>query len=300
MMLSMKITYISLALLLISGCSLISEQAQDQRRQDIEEIAAEIESPSVERSLLESAKDAENSGNFGKAEQFYKQLIDRNPNKFEYKFHHAEISRKAGKCDAAISRYDSLLQAQPNNIDVMEGKGLCLLATGKNSKASEVFSKILAAEPNRWKSLNAAGLIFATDKKFNEANQYFDAAVAASNNEPAVLNNQALTKALMGNFKDASKILDKAASESKAGSPQRRSIDLNRALIYGISGNLDSAEKAARPHLTEAQLFNNMGVYAELAKDKELAKTYLNKAMQETPVYYDRAWENLQRIKSGK
>jgi Flp pilus assembly protein TadD len=59
---------------------------------------------------------------------------------------------------------------------------------------------------------------------------------------------------------------------------------------------MDMAEDVAKPHLTKPQLYNNLGIYAELNKDKDLAKTYINKALTNTPVYYDRAWENLERL----
>lgn len=296
----MKTTSILLIFTLIAGCSLVSEDAKHKRVQDINEIAAEINTPTIATTLLDSAQEAEKAGNLPKAEQYYSQLIERDPDNKKYRFMHAEILRKSGKCEKALIKYESLLVNDANNLDVLEGKGLCLLTASKNQQASDIFAKILAAEPNRWKSLNAAGLIFATDKKFSEAGQYFEAAAKASENEPAVLNNHGLTKALMGNFKDAISTLQDASARAKKAGTQKRSIDLNLALIYGISGNLDMAEKTARPHLTDPQLFNNMGVYAELAKDKELAKTYLNKAMKETPVYYERAWENLERVKSGK
>jgi Flp pilus assembly protein TadD len=297
----MKKLLIITAFFALPGCQILSEQvSKDQRLQELNEAAEDVDTLTIESSHLQSAKAAEKMGSLVKAEYYYSQLVDTKPNNLDYQFSYAEVLRKAGKCEAATKGYDKVLAGKPNNVDAMEGKALCLLAGGKNPQAADIFAKILADEPNRWKSLNGAGLIFAGDKKFNEASQYFSAAAEASGDNPAVLNNQGLAKALTGNFKDGIKILEGALIKSEDNTGQKRNIALNLALVYGIAGNMDAAEKTARPHLTEPQLYNNLGVYAELGKDKELAKTYLNKALQGTAVYYERAWDNLERVKSGK
>lgn len=286
---------------LLTSCTIDStKSSQEKRLEELESVANQVDTPTIERTNLEYAKAAVQSGNLIKAEYYYSQLLESKPDSTEYLFDYSEVLRKSGKCPLAMKGYDKVLAIKPNDIDTLEGKGLCLLASSKNPQAADIFTQILAADPTRWKSLNAAGLIFASDKKFTEASQYFNAAAKYSNDNPAVLNNQGLAKALTGNFKDGIKILEDALIKTDDSSNQKRSIALNLALIYGISGNMDLAEKTARPYLTEPQLYNNMGVYAELAKDKELAKTYLNKALQDTPVYYDRAWDNLERVKAEK
>lgn len=297
----MKKLLIITAFLALPACNIIGDPiTKDQRLQELNDAAKDVESPTIESTQLESAKAAEKMGSLVKAEYYYGQLVEARPNNLEYQFGYAEILRKAGKCELANKGYDKVLATKPEDADAMEGKALCLLSGGKNQQAADIFAKILAKEPNRWKSLNGAGLIFAADKKYNEASQYFTAAADASGNSPAVLNNQGLAKALTGNFKDGIAVLETALLKAEDNTGQKRNIALNLALVYGISGNIDAAEKTARPYLTEVQLYNNLGVYADLGKDKELAKTYLNKALQSTPVYYERAWDNLERVKSEK
>ncbi len=285
----------------LSACAISGEEAsKDKRLQELNEAANEVNTPTIESTQLESAEAAEKVGSLVKAEYYYSQLVEARPNNLDYQFRYAEILRKAGKCEQAMKGYEKIIAAKPGDMNALEGKALCLLAVGKNPQAADIFSQILVAEPNRWKSLNGAGLIFAGDKKFNEAAQYFNAASDASDGNPAVMNNQGLAKALTGNFKDGIKILEKAMLKSENNTGQKRNIALNLALVYGISGDEDMAERTARPYLTEPQLYNNLGVYAELAKDRDLAKTYLNKALQGAPIYYERAWENLERVNSEK
>ena len=277
-----------------------SKKAQTDRKTELEKDLESIKPPSIEGTLEESAQNAEKKGDLAKMAYFYEQLVNKNPKNKTYKYKYAESARKLGNCQLALGIYKELLAEEPKNLDYMESKGLCLLANTEFKDAADIFTAVINADDTRWKSINGAGLIFALNKKYKEANEYLDLAAKISGNNPSVLNNQALIKAIIGNYSDSIKILELASAKASNDESQKRQIDLNLALVYGISGRLDDAEDTARPHLTEPQLYNNMGIYAELHKDKDLAKTYLNKALSGTPIYYDRAWENLERVEKGR
>jgi Flp pilus assembly protein TadD len=105
----------------------------------------------------------------------------------------------------------------------------------------------------------------------------------------------------LGNYAGAIEILQQASRNSEDVPEQKRRVDLNLALVYGISGDFDTAKAVAAPHLTEPQLYNNLGIYSELARQPELARTYLSKALDSTTIYYDKAWENLENLnKQGR
>lgn len=285
--------------LLTAGCSSIKSVLPGEpidRKKFLESIEGP-NVPTVEKELLESARKASDSGNYRDADQYFGQLISKNPDKPEYLYPYAEMLRKAGQCQKASPIFEKLLSKDPKSLDYRESKGLCLLATGDFDKAGQVFSGVISEDSARWKSINGAGVIFALNKKFSEAGEYFDLALEASNQNPSVLANTGLVKAILGNHKEAISLLSRASAGSQQGSAQKRQADLNLALVYGISGDSASAEKAARPHLTEAQLYNNLGEYAKIAKDPQLARTYLNKALTQSQVYYPKAWENLEKVK---
>jgi Flp pilus assembly protein TadD len=292
----LALTLASCAGLTNKKLSLTADDAQKERIKENEDATKDVETESVEDSLFRSAQNAEGAGDIMKSGYYYDQLVDRYPKNKIYKYKYAESLRKMGSCNLAYEQYDALIKSDEKNLDYQEGKALCLLADTKYEEAGDIFTKIINADSKRWRSINGAGLIFASNKKYQEANQYLELAAATSGNSPTVLNNQALIKALVGNTDDAITLLNKASARAGDDKTQKRQIDLNLALIYGISGNMDMAQEVAKPHLTQSQLFNNMGVYAELAKDKELAKTYVNKALMDTPIFYDKAWNNLQRL----
>jgi Flp pilus assembly protein TadD len=291
---------LALCLISLASCSLLPQRhADEQDKKELEEALKGTDVPSMESTLQESGDAALANGDSLKAEYYFNQLVKKSPDNPVYKYKLAEALRRRGDCNEALPLYDDVLKAKADNMDAREGQALCLVSTGEFQKAGPILTDIIQRDPSRWKSINAAGLIFAINNKFKEANQYFDLASDVSNHNPSVLNNQALVRALIGNNDDAIKILKDASLRAGEGTAQKRDIDLNLAMVYGISRNIDMAEATAKPWLTTPQLYNNMGIYAELGKDPELARTYLNKALMGTPVYYDRAWDNLERLDSG-
>ena len=293
--------FLLISFLLISACSTLGLEGREnaQRDEELRKEIDEFETPSIEKSIYEAALNALEQGEYPKAEQFLKQLMKDHPKNPTYLQKYADLGRRMGKCKVSIGIYDALLKKDAGNIDFQEGKALCQLSMGEYDAAGRTFTDIMEKDATRWRSINGAGLIFVSRKKFTEANQYFALAAEVSGQDATVLNNQGLTKALVGNYPDAIAILQQASESSKDVPEQKRRVDLNLALVYGISGDFDSAKATAAPHLTEPQLYNNLGIYSEIARQPELARTYLNKALGATTIYYDRAWENLERLDKG-
>lgn len=297
----MKNTLLALTALLILASCTVFEDPKERKLEEHEELMEKfdsIDAPTMDKELYRSAISAVKNGDFYSADQYYQQLIKNSPNNPKYKMDYAMLSRKMGRCDLSMQIYNDLeaTKAKINPLDIKEEKALCQLSQGEFQKAGEAFTEVINADSSRWKSINGAGLIFATKKKFNEANQYLDLAADVSNGNPAVLNNQGLVKAIIGNYDDAIEVLKTASIRAKEDAEQKRRVDLNLAMVYGISGQVELAEAVAKPHLAEPQLFNNLGVYAELSKQPQLAKTYLNKALTGAPIHYERAWDNLERV----
>lgn len=247
----------------------------------------------------EMAKEAAANGDYQRAGQFYQQLVSAKKGTPEqmlrYKLGMAEAARKLGNAEAALAMYDELYRESPSNMDVAEGRGLALMAAGKTADAGRAFSEVIDKDPKRWRSLNALGILFVTKNMIPEAIAYYTEALNQSPNNAAVLNNVGLSYATDRNFSRALEALQHASRVSKAPS-QRKQVELNLAMVYGVSGDFDMAREVASKYLEGAALDNNLGLYAHLAKDDALAKSYLNMALSQSPTYYERAWENLDAL----
>ncbi|MFZ4124530.1 MAG: tetratricopeptide repeat protein [Rickettsiales bacterium] len=255
--------------------------------------------PTVQSTLEKQAETAIQKGDFARASAFYEQMIDSKAppakDKLRYRAMMGDMLRRTGQYEKALKAFDTVLKADANNIDALEGKGLSEMALGRSADAGRTLSKVLDKDGKRWRTLNALGILFVTKNMIPEAVEYFTEGLRVSADNPAILNNVGLARAIDRNYPRAIETLQQAAKMS-ANDERKKQIELNLALVYGISGDLDSARAMAEKHLTGATLDNNLGLYAHLAKNDELAKTYLNMALSNSPTYYERAWNNLDII----
>ena len=244
----------------------------------------------------EMAKDALKNGDLQRASGIYQQILDSKKGTPEqilrYKMAMADITRRLGRNDAALAMYDELYHDNPTNLDVMEGRGLALMANGKTTDAGRQFADVMAKDPKRWRTLNALGILFVTKNMVPEAMDYYAEALKNSPDNPAILNNVGLSYATDKQYPRGIEALQQASRFSKSAA-QKKQIDLNLAMVYGVSGDLDTAHDIAEKYLDDAALDNNLGLYAHLAKDDNLARSYLNMALSQSPTYYERAWDNL-------
>ncbi|MFM9890284.1 MAG: tetratricopeptide repeat protein [Rickettsiales bacterium] len=242
------------------------------------------------------AIEATQKGDFKRASQFYEQLVGSKKGSPEevlrYKLGLAESARRLGENDRALAMFSQLTKENPDNLDAHEGRALTLTATGKTTDAGREFSDILAKDPKRWRTLNALGILFTSKNMIPEAMAYYTEALKYSPDNVAVLNNVGLAQAIDRQYAAAIEALGQASRLSKSPA-QRQQVDLNLAMVYGASGDLDTASDVAGKYLSGPALDNNLGLYAHLSKNDALAKTYLNMALSQSPVYYERAWENL-------
>lgn len=255
----------------------------------------------VNETLEKQAKAALKDNDPRRASQFYEQLIGSKKGtaaeKLRYKLGFSDCLRRLGDPDA-LAAYDEILKDNPDNLEAQEGRGLTLMAMGKATDAGRAFSDIMKVDAKRWRTLNALGILFVTKNMVPEAMAYYTEALKQSPDNPAVLNNVGLSQAVDKNYPRAMAALEQASRVS-GGGERRRQIDLNLAMVYAASGDLDTAKDIASKYLQGPTLDNNLGLYAHLAKNDGLAKTYLNMALSGSQTYYERAWTNLEILDSG-
>ena len=251
---------------------------------------------SMQDGQIEEAKNAEKVGDYAKASQIYQQILEKSPEDKNIVLLLGDNFRRSGEYDKAISVYDSLIAKDAANISAKEGKAITLISKGDFETPTALLDDVIKLDAKRWKSLNAMGILFVTRGLQPEAQQYFEEALKNSPNNLAVMNNLGLSKALSKDFSKSIEMLNKASAQSGVGSAERKRIDLNLALVYAATGKLEEAKKLAEIYLVGAQLNNNLGLYAHLAKDDNLAKSYLNMALTESKTYYSKAWENLESL----
>lgn len=266
---------------------------------DTEKFLSGLKGPKIlgiDDTLMESAKEAEKKGNFQQAAIFYRQILDKNADNPDAMLGMADALRRSGELDKSIAAYDALIAKDSHTAAAREGKALALITKGDFDTPAGLLDEVMKQDATRWKTLNALGILFSTRNLQNEAQQYFTEALKHHPDSPPILNNLGLAQALNKKYDEAIETLLKASNLSASGSLERKRIDLNAALVYASAGKLDEARFMAENYLSGAALNNNLGLYAHLAKDDQMARAYLNMALTESKTYYAKAWENLQDI----
>jgi Flp pilus assembly protein TadD len=248
----------------------------------------------VDGSMIAMAEAAAKRGEYAKAASVYEQLFMKDQENVAYMEALGRILRMAGRNEKAAALYREAYRREPKNIDIVEGYGLTMMAMGKKEEALQLLGDVLKQDEGRWRSLNAVGIAFAMDNKIHEALQYYNAALKVDANNPSILNNIGLIYGMAKDYDSAVTALTRASMA--APDDKKKRIDLNLSMMHALSGNMEKAEKVAAAHLSKAALYNNMGFLADISQKPELARSYINMALSKSPVHYEKAWQNLQKL----
>jgi Flp pilus assembly protein TadD len=232
------------------------------------------------------AETAVKAQDYKQAISLYEQLLEKYPGKEDYIIKMADCYRMLNDTFKAMELYDQIIVKEvtnpdnPNITPAKEGKALCFMRETQFDEAIRLFSEVLAKDAMKWKTINAIGVAHALNHNYKEAIEYYDLALSASNNDPVVLNNLALSMAFQGHFSKSAKVLEDMLKNLPKDDKRRKKMELNLALIYGISGRLDEARDLSLPYLTDAQLANNLEYFTELSHNKKLAKEFLGNTLK--------------------
>jgi len=248
--------------------------------------------------MQNKAESAFSKGDYANSSRLYEKLVGQYPDNKEYLLYWAESLRLSGASDKADAQYDRLIAQDSNNLAAIEGRGLNYLRNGEFISALRQFNAVIKEDASRWRTINAIGVIYSISGKDNEARQYYNMALGLSKNNPGIINNIALGVSFGGNHEEAIALLKVALKEVDRNDPRQVKLQNNLAMLYGISGQMDKAEAILRETLPEPAVYNNLGFYAKIAADKQLALDYLSQAVASSPVYYEKAENNLQRLEA--
>lgn len=249
----------------------------------------------AEEDFASGASSAFAKGDYINAYALYEKLLAQDPENQDALFYFAESLRMSGHTGRALDQYNKLLARNPNNFAAMEGRGLCFLQHGDVQRALAELNLVVEKDATRWRALNAIGVVYSISGKDDEARKYYDMALDISGGNPSILNNIALGVAFAGDATKGVELLRGAIKTLEEGN-KKKTLENNLALIYGISGKMDEAEVILRKSLPEHAVYNNLGFYAKLASDKKLSWSYLSKAISSSPVFYEKAENNMKDL----
>jgi len=172
-------------------------------------------------------------------------------------------------------------------------RGLALLVQGQRAEATVQLESALASDPSLWQSANGLGLIHDFDKRWDEAEASYKRALETKSDSAVVHNNLGYSYLLQGRVDEAAT----AFTTSLTYEPNRKVVRSNLRLALAAKGRYTDAiagtERSGLP-----QVLNNIGYVAMLRGDYESADVFLHRAIDESPVFYDTAEQNLERLQT--
>jgi len=166
----------------------------------------------------------------------------------------AEALRAMGRFDDAAQAAQRALALAPDNIEALMELARDQIALGQGFYAIEPARRVQVLAPRDWRAPSLLGVAYDQAERPDEALAAHRQALALAPDNPVALCNLALFYASHGDAPQAERLLRTAAAKPDAPIAVRQ----NLALVLGLQGRFDEAEKLARQDLPPALVANNM------------------------------------------
>ena len=152
----------------------------------------------------------------------------------------------------------------PHNMQLLGEYGRALADVGQYKQALDTLGRAHTPDNPDWRILNAQGAVLDEMGRHAEAQRHYAAALKIVPDEPSVLSNLGLSYLLTKDLKNAELTLRRAVAQPNAGPKVRQ----NLALVVGLLGRFDEAEKIASADLPEREAAANVAYLREMLAQK--------------------------------
>lgn len=209
------------------------------------------------------------------------QSYAKNPNDKRIATNYAAALQMDGDADQSLAVMRKLAIALPKDRDVLAAYGKALAANGQFEPALDAVRRAQTPEYPDWKLVSAEAAILDQLGQRDEARQNYRKALDLKPNEPSILSNLGMSYLLEGDLRTAETYMRSAAQQPNADSRVRQ----NLALVVGLQGRFDEAEKIASQELSTEQAQANVAYLRQMLaqqnawsqlKDQDKAKPATN------------------------
>jgi Flp pilus assembly protein TadD len=181
---------------------------------------------------------------------------------------YANVLQMSGKNEQALAVMRKLAIAHPKDRQVLAAYGKALASVGELEPALDAVRRAQTPEYPDWKLVSAEAAILDQLGQSAEARQLYRKALDLQPNEPSVLSNLGMSYVLEGDLKTAETYL-RSASESRGADSRVRQ---NLALVVGLQGRFEEAEKIAGQELSPDQAAANVAYLRQMLSQQNAWK----------------------------
>jgi Flp pilus assembly protein TadD len=167
---------------------------------------------------------------------------------------YAAALRGIGQRSQAAAVLEQAAMLSPKNRAVLGAYGRALADAGNFAQALEVLERAHSPDQPDWRVLSVQGAVLDQLGRTQEARQHYESALRIIPDEPSVLSNLGLSYALAKDLPQAEATLRRAVD--RPGADQR--VRQNLALVVGLQGRFEEAEKIARADLPSEEATGNV------------------------------------------
>jgi Flp pilus assembly protein TadD len=199
----------------------------------------------------------------------------------------AECMLDSGKDEDAAKLF-GLAAESGGDAAALQGKGVALVRLGRYADATMALQAAIDLDPDLWRAWNALGVAedYAGDQE--KAWSSFRKASALNPSDGAALNNLGVSLLKAERHDEAVEAFKQALAVNGA----RDAAEANLRLAYALDGDYTNSVKSL-PQDRRASALNNAGVAAATRGDKAEARKLFNRALEESPHFYAKAYNNL-------
>ena len=167
---------------------------------------------------------------------------------------YASVLQMNGDTDQALAVMRKLAIAYPKDREVLAAYGKSLAGAGQFEPALDAVRRAQTPEYPDWKLASAEGAILDQLGNAAQARDLYRKALDLKPNEPSVLSNLGMSYVLEGDLRTAETYMRTASEQPGADSRVRQ----NLALVVGLQGRFDEAERIASQELSPEQAQANV------------------------------------------
>jgi Flp pilus assembly protein TadD len=188
-----------------------------------------------------------------------------NPSDPEIAIAYAQALRATSQYSQATAVLQQASIRNPRHTGVLGAYGRALADLGQYDQALDVLSRAHTPDQPDWRILNVQGAVLDQMGNHVDARRCYETALKIAPDEPSVLSNLGLSYALARDLPNAEKTLKQAASRPN---PEPR-IRQNLALVLGLQGKFQEAERVAADDLPPEEARANIAYMREMMKERD-------------------------------
>jgi Flp pilus assembly protein TadD len=172
--------------------------------------------------------------------------------------------------------------------NVLQGLGIAELKLDNMKAASTALEGAVALNVELWRAWNALGVVKEDAGDVDGALSAFELAADLNPNDGAPVNNFGVALLKAGRYDEAIEAFSVALEISGA----KEAAEANMRLAFSLKGDYAAATRSL-PDDRRSVAYNNAGFAAASRGDKDEARRLFQKALDESPHFYAKAYNNL-------